>query len=192
MVRSVGFNPGAWKTAWALSPAVIVVLFAFILWTPDALAQQDVRAVRSAYVYNLTKYVTWPQPKHALRIGVIGDAATGAAVKAILEGKSSDGRSIHVLLNPSDSSISGCDIVYITSTETSAANHVLPLISGLPILTVGDESRFPLHGGMVGFVRLGDRVEIEVNLETVSGAGLKMSSRLLDLATVVSQKGVVK
>ena len=36
----------------------------------SASAQQDVRAVRSAFVFNLTKYVVWPQSKRTLVIGL--------------------------------------------------------------------------------------------------------------------------
>lgn len=180
------------KTTRAVLPGLIVVLFAFTISVPRALAQNDVGAVRRAYVYNLTKYVSWPQSKHTLLIGVVGDTGTGVAMKAMLDGKSSDGRIIHVVLNPPDSGLSACDLVYVASTETSASSHIFALVNVLPILTVGEDSRFLTHGGMVGLVRSADRIEIEVNLKSVRTAGLKMSSRLLDLATVVSNKETLK
>ena len=189
MVRAVGANTSAGKPARRLLRVLFTGFFAFVLWTSVATAQQDARAVRSAYLYNITKYVSWPQPKGTLRIGVIGDAATAAAVKELLQGKLSDGRSIQVVLNPPDSRLSECDVIYIVSSHKTALTHILPIVSGLPILTVGDERRFQMNGGMVALVRSADRIEVEVNLRAVTGAGLKMSSRLLDLATVVSPKG---
>jgi hypothetical protein len=137
-------------------------------------------------VYNLTKYVIWPQTKHTLLIGLVGETDTGAAMKAILDGKSSDGRIIRVLVNPGDSVLSGCDLVYITSGLTSGESRIVTMIRGLPILTVGEDRSFPMRGGMVGLVRSADRIEIEVNLEALRAARLKMSSRVLDLATIVS------
>jgi len=124
-------------------------------------------------------------------VGVVGDSETGITMKAILDGKSSDGREIHVMVNPSDSTLQTCDLVYVTSTNKPTFTHVLGLISGLPILTVGEDNRFLTHGGMVGLVRSADRIEIEVDLGSVRTARLKMSSRLLDLATVVANKGAL-
>lgn len=144
--------------------------------------------MRSAYVFNLTKYVSWPQQKHTLLIGLVGNTDTGAAVKAMLDGRSSDGRIIRVLVNPGDSMLPGCDLVYLSGGVPSGESHIFTLIKGLPILTVGEDRTFPMSGGMVGLVRSADRIEIEVNLSAVRAAGLKMSSRVLDLATIVSSR----
>jgi YfiR/HmsC-like len=169
--------------------AAIAVTLVLMLCSRTLAAQQDVRAVRSAYVYNLTKYVSWPQTKYTLLIGIVGDADTGAAMKAMLDGKSSDGRIIRVLVNPGDSVLQGCDLVYMTSGVASGESHIFTLIRGLPILTVGEDRSFPMRGGMVGLVRSADRIEIAVNLAVVRAAGLKLSSRVLDLATIVSSRG---
>lgn len=193
MVGSVARStPVTWPKAWIKSHAVRAVIFAFMLWAPCASAQQDVRAVRSAYVYNLTKYVSWPQSKRTLLIAVVGDPGTGAAVKAMLDGKTSDGRTIQVVTNPTDSVLSTCDVVYVASTEATTPGRILPLISERPILTVGEDNRFVTRGGMVGLIRSADRIEVAVNLQTVRAAGLKMSSRLLNLATVVSNKEALR
>jgi uncharacterized protein DUF4154 len=188
MARSVEPNSTPRRRTRATPLAVVAVTLVLMLCAIASSAQQDVRAVRSAYVYNLTKYVSWPQPKHTLLIGLVGDNETGAAMKAILDGKSSDGRIIRVLVNPGDSVLPGCDLVYITSGVTFEESHIFTLTRGLPILTVGEDRSFPMRGGMVGLVRSADRIEIEVNLTAVRAAGLKMSSRVLDLATIVSSR----
>ena len=57
------------------------------------------------------------------------------------------------------------------------------------MLTVGDSDKFVRTGGMVGLVRSGDQIEIEVNLEALRSRQLDMSSRLLSLAVVVPSGG---
>jgi predicted transcriptional regulator len=44
---------------------------------------------------------------------------------------------------------------------------------------------------MVGLVNTGDRIQIEVNLEAAQSAGIRISSRVLNLAEIVrpAQKG---
>jgi hypothetical protein len=41
---------------------------------------------------------------------------------------------------------------------------------------------------MIAFVRSGDSMQIQVNIDAVRAAGLSISSRLLDLAIIVHTK----
>lgn len=148
-------------------------------------AQQDERSVRAAFVYSLTKYVTWPAADHELNICVLGGGATGPALKLVVDGKVSQGRTIHVLLEPSTSSLHHCDIIYWTDAATFRAPSILEKTRATSPLTVGENDRFVHDGGMIGFVRSGDSIQIEVNLDSVKAGGFKVSSRLLDLALIV-------
>src|SRR5690242_14723521 len=72
-----------------------------VLWLFSSaclVAQQDERAVRAAYVFNLTKYVTWPKPKNRLTICATGAGSMGPVLKQVLEDKLVDGRKIVVLV----------------------------------------------------------------------------------------------
>ena len=151
-------------------------------------AQQDERSVRIAFVYNLTKYVTWPASAQELSICVLGGGAIGPALKLVVDGKISNGRTIHVLLEPSDASLRHCDIVYWSDLATSRARSILDMTRGTSVLTVGENDKFVREGGMIGFVRTGDSIQIEVNLDSVNAGNLKISSRLLDLALIVHGK----
>ncbi len=155
-------------------------------------AQQDERAVRAAFVFNLTKYVTWPQPRQRLVIGVVGQGSMGPVLKQILEGKASDGRQITVLMNPSDLELRDCDVLYVAESSAARVRSVLDRVTGRAVLTVGESDQFAHSGGMVALVRSGDQIEIEVNLDAVRSRRLEMSSRLLNLAVLVSPGGGVR
>ena len=148
-------------------------------------AQQDERSVRAAFVYNLTKYVTWPTANRELNVCVLGEGSTGLALKQVVDGKASGGRVVRVILRPSDLEMRRCDIVYFSDSTDSRTHSLLGKPHGSLVLTVGEDDRFVREGGMVGFVRSGDSIRIEVNLDAVNAGGLKISSRLLDLALLV-------
>jgi hypothetical protein len=149
-----------------------------------AYGQQDVRAVRAAFLYNLTQYVTWPQARSGILIGYLGNSSFGSALQKIVEGKLVDGRSIHVLLDPAAPDLSRCDVVYV-SGGSRQTKSILDSLRGRPILTVGESEGFPRMGGMVGLVRVEDRIQLEINPEAARVAGLEISSRVLDLAVIV-------
>jgi hypothetical protein len=150
-------------------------------------AQQDEYAVRAAYVFNLTKYVTWPRKRDRLVVGVFGDGSTGPILREVLDRKMSDGKTIYVVLHPSESELRDCDILYVTKPSPTELHSILKRAAGQPVLTVGETDAFARAGGMVGLVRSGDQMQIQVNLESLKAAQLQMSSRLLRLAVIVSE-----
>jgi hypothetical protein len=163
-------------------------LLIFLTSATPAISQQDARAVRSAFVFNLTKYVVWPQSKRTLVIGFVGEPGAGTMMKQMLDARSTEGRTLQVVLDPSDSELNACDILYVTSAESGKLGNILPRLGRSPVLTVGEDSRFTHNGGTVGLIRDGDQIQIEVNLDALHAAGLNMSSRLLQLATIVSTR----
>jgi hypothetical protein len=60
----------------------------------------------------------------------------------------------------------------------------------MPILTVGETSDFLSDGGMIRFHLEEDKIRFDINLAAAESARLKISSRLLLLATSVSRSGV--
>jgi hypothetical protein len=173
-----GRKPCAWfllLLVWACS---------LVMW-----AQQDERAVRIAYVFNITKYVTWPKQNPRLLIGVTGPGSTGPVLKEVLDGKASNGRKIAVVLHPSEEEMRDCDMVYVTDTSSRDVRSVLRQLSGRPILTVGEGNGFARSGGMIGVVRSGDQLQLNVNLSALDAGQLQISSRLLRVAVLVSGNG---
>jgi hypothetical protein len=173
-----------------VKPAILVRLacaFALMsLVAPPASAQlQDERAVKAAFVFNLTKYVEWPHPSDELVIGFIGDSSMGEVLRKTLAGKTSESRPIRVLLSPSDDELERCNIFYIAQSSPAKIRSALDKVRNKSILTVGDAEPFAREGGMVGLVRAGEQVQIQVNLEVTRESQLKISFRLLNLSVIV-------
>lgn len=172
-----------------LRPAITAIAALFVcligITFPSVQAQQDERAVRAAYLFNLTKYVAWPSERQQIVICTAGSGTMGEAFKSILQDKVSDGRRVVVLVHPPDAEFKKCDIAYIPATAQTALAGVLSHTAGYPVLTVGETGNFARQGGMVGLIRSGDQIQIEVNLDAVHARGLTISSRLLNLAVLV-------
>jgi hypothetical protein len=154
-----------------------------------ATAQQDERAVRAAFLFNLTKYVSWPTSGDRLVVGVVGTGNTAEVLRQVLDGKISDGRRITVVIHSPDSDLGECDVLYVAGLAPVATKSILNRTGARAVLTVGDSDQFVRAGGMVGLVRSGDQIEIEVNLPALRSRKLEMSSRLLKLAVLVPSGG---
>ena len=154
----------------------------------NAHAQQDQLAVRAAYLFNLSKYVSWPRDQRELTICSATDQRTGVKLKQLLEGKESDGRTVHVVLEPSEFAIRQCAILYLDHASTARADTLLEEVGTAPVLTVGNDTAFVNRGGMVGLVRTGDQIQLLVNLSALQSAGIRMSSRLLNISVIVKTR----
>ncbi|HVT96466.1 MAG TPA: YfiR family protein [Acidobacteriaceae bacterium] len=165
-----------------------------VFWLPGAgpvssstmrAQSRDERAVRAAYVYNLIKYVEWPAPGKDLTIALVGDAGTGEVISQLLNGRTREGQTLRVVQPVSVEALQGCSVVYVSAAPESDIRKILERVKGRPILTVGESDGFARAGGMVALVNTGDHIQIEVNLEAVQAGGIRISSRVLGLATIV-------
>jgi len=109
-------------------------------------SQQDERAVRAAFVFNLTKYVSWPNAPDHLMLGVIGEENIGPVLKQVLEGKLSDGRRITVVMHPLDAELKECDLLYVAETSPARIQSILDRVGTRAVLTVGETDQFTRAG----------------------------------------------
>jgi len=171
---------------WAGCAAFACFLWAAIL-VPSPLSAQsrDERSVRAAYIFNLIPYINWPPDKHELLIGIVGSRATGEMMQKMLNGKTTESRSLRILLSPSNDELRGCSIVYFADSQKDNIPNLLGTLKNTEFLTVGDSDLFAQQGGMIGLVKDNDHIQIEVNLDATQRSGIRISSHILNLARIV-------
>jgi hypothetical protein len=169
--------------------AVTLLATAPLAGQPGAVIEDDVKA---AFLYNFAKYVEWPDaafPEGALRICVVADAAFAKRVDDIIAGETIEGRPVTREVPSTPEQARSCNILFVGGAEAGRADQLLGAVRGSHVLTVGDTADFLARGGVMTFVRDGDRVRFDVNVAEAQHAGLIISSRLLRVARHVSTAG---
>ena len=164
---------------------------ALLLGCPLASADDTLTEVqvKAAYVFNFVKFVEWPAgafatPQAPLVLCVAsGDGLRGAF--AGIDGKQAQGRPMQVRRGVKADELKACHVLFVPESEERAAPEHLRRVGALPVLTVGEHDGFAASGGVIGFVIRDDRVQFEINPDAANRADLKVSSRLLQLATIV-------
>ena len=145
--------------------------------------------LKAGFLFNFAKFVAWPTnaPGAAglLRVGVLDDGPVYPIMVSELANKQVDGRTIEVVRCRQAEELKQCAMVFITRAESGRFKELKQAVAGTPLLTVGEFEGFAARGGCINFVRRGDNVRFEVNLEAVERAGLKISSKLSSIAIVV-------
>jgi hypothetical protein len=139
--------------------------------------------IKSAYIYNFTKFVQWPGSINPMELCAIAPNALGESLKAI-EKESTAEQAYKVEAQAKEASATGCHIVYI-DTNNRSVGALANALHHKPILTVGEGHRFVDEGGMVAFVQKDNKVKLAVNLKAATEAGLKMDPQLLEIAVRV-------
>jgi hypothetical protein len=168
---------------------VVVILMAF---GQRVCAQEnaDEYQVKSAYLYNFGRFIGWPAasfptPSAPLVIGVIGDHPFHGGLDDVLRGKSANGHPVQVRRLRWNDPLSGCHILFISSSESEHLPYILKSLPGEGVLTVSDIDGFSLSGGMIEFRMVGSRVRFDINWAATQTARLDVSAKLLNVARAV-------
>lgn len=161
-------------------------------WPAPTVGEYDVKA---AFLYNFTKFVDWPSSVFAndrdtLTVCVLGDDPFRGSLQRVA-GEDVEGRQLIVLRARSDflSRPGGCQILFISRSEAQRLSQVLAAVRDHPVLTVSDTEGFLEQGGIINFVLQGSKIRFEINQESAERAGLKISSKLLRLASRIVPGG---
>lgn len=146
-------------------------------------------AVKAAFLYHFASFVEWPAEgadgQGAFVVAVLGQDPFGRVLDDTFAGKTVQGRPVEVRrLSRLEDGRPVHLLVISGSEERELAGH-LRRLEGVSVLTVADTPGFARRGVMVNFVVVDQRVRFEVNLARAQEAGLRLSSQLLKLATLV-------
>ena len=150
--------------------------------------------IKAAFLFNFAKFVEWPPATAAPESGpicmcILGRDPFGPALEEVIQGKTVNSRRLQVRRTTRVEQVRSCHVLFISDSERGRLSEALALLRDTSILTVGEMERFVQHGGMIHFLMESNKVRFEINRDAAERAGLKISSKLLQLATIVRGEG---
>lgn len=150
--------------------------------------------VKAAFLYHFAKFVEWPArsfeaPDSPIIIAVLGADPFGSELDLAVSGKVINSRPLAVVRYALPEQVAAAHILFISADDAENLPALLQSLHVRPILTVSDSSGFARSGGMVEFFHRDRRVAFAINREAARQAGLKLSSKLLNLAHLVGAAG---
>ena len=171
---------GAW-------PALVLGFLASGICLAQAFNEYQVKA---AFLYTFAKFVEWPpqafsKPTAEIAICVLGDDPFGNYLDDAVRNKTVSDRRLAVYRLNGPPAGNDCQILFIAASERHRMPALLASMGTRGILTVGDTAEFTAQGGVIGLRLDGERIRLSVNLPAAEKAKLRISSRLLSLATII-------
>jgi hypothetical protein len=151
----------------------------------DEVSQYQVQA---AFLLNFTKFVEWPASAFAaqdspIAICILGADPFGSALDQMVAEEEVNGRKVAARRVKQAPPPKSCQVLYAGGSEKDVSKILSALGPGT--LTVGEGEAFVRDGGMIAFVIEKRRVRFEIDRAAAEKAGLKLSSRLLNVAKSV-------
>ena len=181
-------HAGPWVhslTRRGLGIAVSFLLLFLPLQAQNAIALEY--EAKANYLAKFPIFVEWPE--NALPQGdapfllcVFGEYHFGISLAEITRGATVHQRRIEARWIHKEEELRACQILFVSGSEQKRYRHVLEVVGGQVVLTVGETPEFLVAGGMVCFAMERGALQFEVNLDEADKARLKISSRLLALA----------
>jgi uncharacterized protein DUF4154 len=168
----------------------VCAAMAILPLTPMIAAAQDVTesALKAAFIFNFAKFTEWPAgvmvTGEPLVLCVLGDAAIGEALERAVKSRTVLGHPMDVSQAASSGPPrEGCHILYVSGVTASQAAKLVAGLRDAPVLTMSDADGFTQVGGIAQFFFVQGQLRFNVHLESAKRARLRISSRLLALAT---------
>ncbi len=159
---------------------------------PAVSANAD-QQVKAAFVYNFAKFAEWPadrlQEGSPIVIGLLSAGGIGNQIAATVRDRQIDHHPIVVRVVTTPVEIRAVHLLFVANSDQARFAELAPGLRETGILTVGEAPDFARTGGVIGFVLSGNKVNFEISPEAAERAGVKLSSQLLKLATIVPRKG---
>lgn len=157
-----------------------------------AIEPQEEYAIKAAYLVNFARLVAWPEGRGPLADGrvTLCVRAGPEAMLAITEGvvgATVDGLGVATRSVGTPEELTGCHLLYVAAEPEQEAAALLERSVAQATLTVGEGEAFVRKGGMIGLVRLDNKLRFAIDRGEATRAGLRISSRLLRLSTWVDE-----
>ena len=166
--------------------AVCILMAALVgvISTLPVSAQMDEGVIKAATLIKVALFVDWPTTAVTDRfvIGVVADEEFTQKVALAAKGRRLNNRDVQVQHIGGSDDACACHVLFVGVREDARTATLLRWARTKPVLTIGETTAFLREGGIVRIFRADDRLRLQINNKSAEDSGLKISSRLLQLA----------
>ena len=147
--------------------------------------------LKALFLYNFAGYIEWPAGTFAndespFTIGILGKTPIDETLNQIAATKRISGRKIEIVHFVSVNDLKPCQILFIANSVSPALQRkAIDAMKNRPVLIVGESDGFAAEGGDINFFLRDNKIRFEINVVTTRQQQLKVSSKLLGIATIV-------
>ncbi len=152
-------------------------------------------ALRGVWLERFTQFVDWPEGHRVNQKGVpfelcvLEDASFANLLSTLYVKQTIKGKPVRIHALSADSSLNNCDLLFLGTVPPLTRDDILQRSAQQPVLLVSATDGYGVAGSHINVYEEDGFLRFEINLDTIKAAGLTVSSRLLQIARVIRNKG---
>lgn len=180
----------------------VVAVLCLSIWAPaaaDAVHEETVAKVKSAYLLNFMRFAQWPDDAFdsdasPFRLCIVGYDSLGSVLDGTMNDVSVAGHPVQIkrmtlsedaLPDGIAQRLGNCHLVFLGHSESPRVDSILSALDTRGTLTVGETGAFAGHGAMLALNLEGDRIVFYANRAAVRATDVQLSSKIMQLARIV-------
>ena len=181
---------GAWRNR-LLALAMLLLAFSCLAVGSQQGVTTPVleRSVKAAFLFKFLGYMEFPaDPGPSLVVGVLGADEVAAELAQITSGRNVGNRSISVRKLAEGDALTGLNLLFVGG-DGALPEAALRAAEKNGTVTVTERDNGLQNGSVINFRLVDDRVRFEVSLPAAEHCNVRLSSRLLSVASYVQKGG---
>lgn len=164
------------------------MFFVAFLLSQNELKAQDEK-FKSIFIYNFAKLIAWPEAMDSqdFAISVYGSSPVVSELKALASKMKMGNRTIVVNQITSMSQFTNAHILFFSKEKTAEIAACIEELQQNHVLLITEKPTACSMGSSINFITKNGNMGFEVSPTNIDKAGLKVSTQLLRLGTVVGQ-----
>lgn len=167
-----------------------VMLLLLFGWTAIATGAEirgaSAKEIEAAFLVQFGKYVTWPEyvfsgPDTPIIVGIFGRDPFGSVLDKIALKSRVNGRAVEIRRFDDLNSVKESHILFVAASQAGRMGEIMDSLDCTPVLLVGDSENF-LTFGIINFVMVDKKIRFNISRGNCKKSGLKLSSKLLQVA----------
>jgi hypothetical protein len=149
--------------------------------------------VKAVFLFNFAQFVDWPpavftEENAPLAICVLGNDPFGSYLDDIVRGEQVNSRRLTVQRFRTPDEIKGCQVLFVSRSESKHLEKTLASAREMDALTVSDAEDFASRGGMIQLTMEYGKIRLKINVDAAKASSLTISSKLLRSAEIVASR----
>ena len=176
--------------------SIIALICILLQFSVPASAQENrfrQDQVNAVFAFNVARFTTWPESafesgNSPINFCTLGETPVLKILSQVVENETLHSRKVKTAQLQNLDKVNQCQVLYITETATRVYSDQLKALTALPILQISELPGFASSGGMLTLLQSGGRIKPVINIDSVNRSTIKISSKLLRLATIVNRR----
>jgi hypothetical protein len=170
---------------------LVITLATLLLVSPMlGWAEDEGVEIKATFIVQIAKFVEWPagsfeSESTPIRVGVLGTSSLYNELRDQLRGAQANGRGFELRYMDDVERAGEVHILVVTNEGRVSLRQTARALRGMPVLSIGPTFEFAESGGILGVEIYQGKVAFEVNNRAARKAELRISSRVLKLASNV-------